>query len=50
MALIQVKRPHARTWELAKGKLEYGETPQMTAKREIFEEMGYEGETKYSRN
>ncbi|MEC8379315.1 MAG: NUDIX domain-containing protein [Myxococcota bacterium] len=46
MALIQVKRPHARTWELAKGKLEYGETPQMTAKREIFEEMGYEGETK----
>lgn len=43
LALIQVARPHAKTWEIAKGKLEIGETPQMAAKREIFEEMGYDG-------
>ncbi len=40
MALIQVTRRSGRTWEVAKGKLEVGETPEATALREVREEMG----------
>lgn len=40
MALIQVTRRSGSTWEVAKGKLEPGETPEGTAIREVKEEMG----------
>lgn len=40
MALIQVTRRSGSTWEVAKGKLEDGETPEATAVREVHEEMG----------
>ena len=40
LLLIQVERRHRRTWEVAKGKLERGETPEHTAVREVREEMG----------
>jgi 8-oxo-dGTP pyrophosphatase MutT (NUDIX family) len=40
LALIRVKHHHATTWEVSKGRLEIGETPLMTAQREIQEEMG----------
>jgi len=42
LALIQVKRPFSNTWEVAKGKLEVGETPPQAACREVCEEMGCE--------
>lgn len=42
MALIQVGRRTGVTWEVAKGKLEPGETPQDAAVREVREEMGLE--------
>ena len=40
VALIQVVRRFGATWEIAKGKLEPGEDPLSSAKREIQEEMG----------
>ena len=40
VALIQMKRSHFNSWEIAKGKLELGENPLQAAKREIGEEMG----------
>ena len=40
IALIQVQRAKSLTWEVTKGKLELGETPQQAAIREIGEEMG----------
>ena len=40
MALIQVKRRSRTTWEVAKGKLDPGETPEVAAIREVQEEMG----------
>ena len=40
MALIQVRRRSGVTWEVAKGKLEVGETPEGAAVREVGEEMG----------
>jgi len=40
IALIQVTRRSGTTWEVAKGKLEPGETPEATAVREVQEEMG----------
>lgn len=40
MALIKVSRRSGHTWEVAKGKSEDGETPEMTAIREVQEEMG----------
>lgn len=40
MALIRVTRRSGRTWEVAKGKLEVGETPEHAAIREVREEMG----------
>jgi 8-oxo-dGTP pyrophosphatase MutT (NUDIX family) len=42
VALIQVVRRFGSTWEIAKGKLEPGEDPLSSAKREIQEEMGAE--------
>jgi 8-oxo-dGTP pyrophosphatase MutT (NUDIX family) len=44
VALIQVVRRFGATWEIAKGKLEPGEDPLSSAKREIQEEMGAEME------
>ncbi len=40
VALIKVNRRSGSTWEVAKGKLEPGETPEATAVREVQEEMG----------
>ncbi len=40
MALVQVTRRSGVTWEVAKGKLEVGETPEVAAVREVREEMG----------
>lgn len=40
MALVRVTRRSGRTWEVAKGKLEFGETPEQAASREVQEEMG----------
>ncbi len=40
IALIRVVRRHGATWEVAKGKIEAGETPERTAVREVQEEMG----------
>ncbi len=40
VALIRVARRHGMTWEVAKGKLEYGEPPAVAAVREVREEMG----------
>jgi RNA:NAD 2'-phosphotransferase (TPT1/KptA family)/8-oxo-dGTP pyrophosphatase MutT (NUDIX family) len=39
-ALIRVTRRSGVTWEVAKGKLEHGETPEAAAIREVREEMG----------
>ncbi len=46
LALIQVVRRFGSTWEIAKGKLELGEDPLSSARREIQEEMGAEMELK----
>ena len=40
VALIKVRRRFGATWEIAKGKLEPGETPVQCAVRELQEEMG----------
>ena len=40
IALIKVKRRFGTTWEIAKGKLEPGESPVQCAMRELQEEMG----------
>ncbi|MCO4743437.1 MAG: NUDIX domain-containing protein [Proteobacteria bacterium] len=40
LCLIRVKRRNRTTWEVAKGKLEPGETPEQAGCREICEEMG----------
>ena len=40
IALIRVSRRHGATWEVAKGKLEAGESPEVAAIREVREEMG----------
>lgn len=42
VALIQVTRRSGVTWEVAKGKLEPGEPPEVAAVREVQEEMGVE--------
>lgn len=42
LALIKVQRPNFSTWEIAKGKLEVGESPKQAAIREIQEEMGHQ--------
>ncbi len=41
VALVSCRRGRRDSWEIAKGKLEAGETPQESAKREIQEEMGF---------
>ncbi|MSQ03457.1 MAG: NUDIX domain-containing protein [Myxococcales bacterium] len=40
IGLIQVARRQGLTWEVAKGKLEFGEPPSVAAVREMREEMG----------
>jgi len=40
VALIRVTRRSGITWEVAKGKMEDGEVPEMAAVREVQEEMG----------
>ena len=40
VALVRVTRRSGTTWEVAKGKLEPGEVPEVTAVREVQEEMG----------
>lgn len=40
LLLIQVQRRHRCTWEVAKGKLEPGESPDAAAIREVREEIG----------
>jgi len=40
IALIKVRRRFGATWEIAKGKLEPGESPLQCAMRELQEEMG----------
>lgn len=40
VALIRVARRRSVTWEVAKGKLEEGEPPEVAAVREVGEEMG----------
>lgn len=40
VALVQVVRRSGATWEIAKGKLEPGESPEAAAMREVREEMG----------
>lgn len=42
LALIRVERRSGTTWEVAKGKLDPGETPEATAIREVQEELGIE--------
>jgi putative RNA 2'-phosphotransferase len=41
LALIRVTRRSGVTWEVAKGKLEPGETPETAGVREVKEEMGW---------
>ncbi len=40
LLLIRCQRRHSATWEVAKGKLEQGETPAEAAVREVREEIG----------
>jgi len=44
LALIRCVRRSGVTWEIAKGKLEPGEAPEVAACREVGEEMGFEAE------
>jgi RNA:NAD 2'-phosphotransferase (TPT1/KptA family)/ADP-ribose pyrophosphatase YjhB (NUDIX family) len=44
LALIRVQRRGGGTWEVAKGKLEAGETPEASGIREVREEMGIDAE------
>lgn len=49
LALIRVQRRSGITWEVAKGKLEAGESPMAAAVREVCEEMGCALDLKISR-
>ena len=42
--MVACRRGKRVSWEIAKGKLETGESPQQAAIREMQEEMGFEGE------
>lgn len=42
VGLVRVRRRSGVTWEVAKGKVEIGETPAQTAIRELQEEMGFQ--------
>jgi 8-oxo-dGTP pyrophosphatase MutT (NUDIX family) len=48
--LIRVQRRSGTTWEVAKGKLEPGESPRLAAMREVQEEMGAELELEIFRD
>lgn len=50
LALVACTRRSGTTWEIAKGKLERGETPEQAACRELQEEMGFEGELSIQRS
>ena len=50
LLLIRVRRRSGVTWEVAKGKLEPGETPWQAAIREVQEEIGCEMELKVDSN
>lgn len=50
LALIQVTRRSGVTWEVAKGKLEPGESPEASAVREVREEMGVDATFKVIRH
>ena len=50
MALIRVTRRSGVTWEVAKGKLEPGEPPEIAGIREVREEMGIDVDLKITRN
>lgn len=49
LALIQVTRRSGTTWEVAKGKLEPGETPEAAAVREVQEELGINADMRITR-
>jgi len=44
LCLVSCRRRSGKSWEIAKGKMEPGETPAATAIRELQEEMGFEAE------
>jgi 8-oxo-dGTP pyrophosphatase MutT (NUDIX family) len=44
LCLVACKRRSGKSWEIAKGKMEAGETPAATAMRELKEEMGFEAD------
>ncbi|MEE2752326.1 MAG: NUDIX domain-containing protein [Myxococcota bacterium] len=44
VALVACRRGRRVCWEIAKGKLEHGESPQQAAIREMQEEMGFEAD------
>ncbi len=44
VGLVRVRRRSGVTWEVAKGKMEIGETPERTAVRELQEEMGIQAD------
>ncbi len=48
VALIRVSRRNGATWEVAKGKLECGESPRQAAEREMREEMGMDAEVHHA--
>ncbi len=50
VALIRVSRKSGVTWEVAKGKLEHGEPPEVAAVREVQEEMGVSVDLKITRS
>ena len=42
LCLVACKRRSGKSWEIAKGKMEEGESPAATAMRELQEEMGFQ--------
>lgn len=46
VCLVSCKRRSGVSWEIAKGKMEPGETPGATAVRELQEEMGFEADVR----
>ena len=46
LCLVACKRRSGKSWEIAKGKMEEGETPAATAIRELQEEMGFEADVR----
>jgi 8-oxo-dGTP pyrophosphatase MutT (NUDIX family) len=50
LALVRVSRRNGATWEVAKGKLELGEPPELAAIREVREEMGLASDLRITRS